>query len=143
MSKDIEFRIDAEDLIRQLERLGGQKAGEILATAAYQAGELLAADMRRRAPNSGFGRSSPKKNIRGKQYSFKLKDDIIVKSAKVTPKSILVRTVALPFYGWMVEKGTSKQSPQPFMRKSSDAMRGQVLAKFQEGVATMVRDTAR
>ncbi|HEY7822167.1 MAG TPA: HK97-gp10 family putative phage morphogenesis protein [Acidimicrobiia bacterium] len=139
----IEFKIDAEDVIRKLEKLGSLKAAEILAASAFQAGELVAEEMSRRAPDSGESRSSDRKKKNGKTYAFKLKEDIKVKNAKVDRRGVLVRTVVLPYYAQFVERGTSKQPPQPFIKKSAQSVKPQAVAKFQEGVKNMVEGSFR
>lgn len=140
---DIEFRIDAEDVIQKLEKLGSLKAAEILARSAFSAGELVAAEIGRRAPDSGESRTSDRKKRKGKQYSFKLKEDIIVKNAKVDGRGVLVRTVVLPYYAQFVEKGTSKQPPQPFIKKGAQDAKPRAVQKFQEGVKQMVEESFR
>lgn len=139
----IQFKIDSEDVMRKLEKLGSLKAAEVLAASAFQAGELVAEEMRRRAPDSGESRTSNRKKKKGKAYAFKLKEDIKVKNAKVDRRGVLVRTVSLPYYTKFVERGTSKQSPNPFIKKAAQSVKPQAVAKFQEGVKNMVEDSFR
>jgi len=137
------LEVDSRELERALRKLGSERSGVILATAAYEAGELVTANIKRRAPDSGESRSSNRKKKKGKLYARKLSEDVLVKQAKIDHRGVLVRVVSLPYYTGFVERGTSKQPPQPYIRKASKDSEGQAQAKFRDGVQKMVQEAFR
>jgi len=66
-----------------------------------------------------------------------------VKSAKVDARGVLVRVVSLPFYTGFVERGTSKQAPNPYVRRAGRQARPKANEEFQKGVRRMVEDAFR
>ena len=139
----VSVRFDAKELERSLKKLGSAKAQEILARSAFAGGEITAEEIMRRAPDSGIGRNSPDKSVRGKHYPGKLNKDVIVKQAKITARGVLVRVVSLPFYTRFVEFGTSNQAANPYVRRASRSARPKANDKFIEGVRNMVQDAFR
>jgi len=138
------FEVDTAELERALRKLGAERSGVILAKSAYEAGQLVEANIKRRAPNSGESRSSNrKKNHKGKLYPFKLSEDVLVKEAKIDHRGVLVRVVSLPYYTGMVERGTSKQPPQPYIRKAAADSETEAQNHFTDGVKKMVEAAFR
>jgi HK97 gp10 family phage protein len=135
----IRFEVDNKELIRALERLGGQEASAILAKGVLEGTEIIRDEIKRTAPDSGL----PVKRFRGEDYTLKLRKDVIVKEVVVKPTSLLGRVVALPFYAIFVERGTSKMRPNPFMRKATDRKRPQAVQAFRDAVERMVKTVVR
>ena len=141
MSVSIKF--DARELERSLKKLGSLRAAEVLARAAYAGGEVTAEEIKRRAPNSGLGRGASRKKRNGKIYANKLSQDVVVKKAQIDQRGVLVRVVSLPYYTGMVEKGTSKQAPNPYIRRASRSVKPRATEKFIEGVRKMCEESFR
>ena len=137
------MRFDAKELQRALKKLGAAKAQEVLARAAVEGAEVTADQIKRNAPDSGYSRESSKKSQNGKVYPGKLSRDVLVKSAKVDARGVLVRVVSLPFYTGFVERGTSKQAPNPYVRRAARQARPKANDKFQAGVKRMVEEAFR
>jgi HK97 gp10 family phage protein len=143
--KEVEIRFDTKEFERQLNRLGGEEVGRILAVGVYEAMGIVAQEARQTAPDSGIAGGSTRKVIRGTKHNWKLKDAIKVKQVVIASKSIIGRVVALPFYARFVEKGVPSRgiAPNPFMRKAADNKRPAAVSKFADSVRQAVEQALR
>jgi HK97 gp10 family phage protein len=140
MTISVDFRVDAREAIKMLEKLSEIQRSRALAIGAAQAADMVAVEMRKRAPDSGIPESAKRQ---GKQH--KLKKEIEVGPVTHSPTSITISIRAIPYYAIYVEKGTKRMrshKSKGFMGKAARANRRKAQNVFVDAVKKAIREIA-
>jgi len=141
MSQTVGVRIDVSQVLELLRDLAELERSRALAVGLAQAADIVASEIRGRAPDSGIAKSAKKQ---GRQH--KLKSEISVAEVKVTERAARISVRAEPYYARFVERGTKRMkshTSKGFMRRAADSARGRARAIFADAVAKAVQEMAR
>lgn len=135
----IKFEVNDSEFRAILKKLGAAQSFAMISEAVEEGAKIVADEIKAGAPDSGLPRSSPRKKKKSGVYPYKLKQDIAAKEGRVFNNRVYGKTLSLPYYAQMVEEGTSKMPPRPFIRPATDRARPKAIAAVKKAVAAMVQ----
>lgn len=134
----VKIEFDDKEVRALFKKLGAEASFAAVAAAVTTGAEIVADEIRASAPDSGLPRSSRRKQKGGQSYPYKLSVDIAPKQAVVKNDRVYGMTLSLPYYAQMVERGTSKMAPRPFIRPATDRARPKAVEAVKAAIAALV-----